>query len=238
MNIKIMSFNVQHCLNYLTQKIDYAVMVDAIKQCQADVVGLNEIYGFPPTEDYTRPEIEELAEMLGYYVYFARAIDITPGKPYGNALVSKYPILSAETIAIPNPQIPNPRTAYSYEPRCVLKAKLDVGNGLHVLVTHFGLNPDEQILAAQTVQNSMEDSRCVLMGDFNLTPESQLLVPIRARLNDAADLFSADLLSFPSDNPDRKIDYIFATPDVKILSADIPAIIASDHRPHTAVIEI
>jgi endonuclease/exonuclease/phosphatase (EEP) superfamily protein YafD len=31
-----------------------------------------------------------------------------------------------------------------------------------------------------------------------------------------------------------KIDYIFVSKDVEVVSANIPAIVASDHRPHTA----
>jgi endonuclease/exonuclease/phosphatase family metal-dependent hydrolase len=57
-------------------------------------------------------------------------------------------------------------------------------------------------------------------------------------MKDTADLFSHPLLSFPSDAPDRKIDYIFVSKDVEVLTADIPAIVASDHRPHTAEITI
>jgi endonuclease/exonuclease/phosphatase (EEP) superfamily protein YafD len=34
--------------------------------------------------------------------------------------------------------------------------------------------------------------------------------------------------------PHRKIDYIFVSHDIEIISADIPAIVASDHRPHIA----
>lgn len=238
MKLKIMSFNVQHCLNYRTQKIDYAVMVDAIQQCQAEIIGLNEMYDFSPLANSTISEIQELAARLGYYHYFARAIEIAPGKPYGNAILSKYPILSAETIAIPNPEAPLPNHKFSYEPRCVLKVTLDVGRPLCVLVSHFGLNPDEQTLAVQTVLSQIEDDRCVLMGDFNITPDNALLIPIRAELQDAAALFTEALLSFPSDNPDRKIDYIFVSKDIRLLEADIPPIVASDHRPHTAVIDI
>ena len=72
------------------------------------------------------------------------------------------------------------------------------------------------------------------MGDFNLMPDSPLLDPIRARMKDTADVFTSPKLSFPSDNPYRKIDYIFVSHDIKIVSADIPAIVASDHRPHIA----
>ena len=76
------------------------------------------------------------------------------------------------------------------------------------------------------------------MGDFNVLPEDDVLKPIRERMKDAADCFDKPLLSFPSDEPDRKIDYIFVSPDIEIVSADIPAIVVSDHRPHTAVINV
>ena len=39
--MKVMSFNTQHCLNYLERKIDFQVMADAINRCGADIVGLN-----------------------------------------------------------------------------------------------------------------------------------------------------------------------------------------------------
>jgi endonuclease/exonuclease/phosphatase family metal-dependent hydrolase len=74
------------------------------------------------------------------------------------------------------------------------------------------------------------------MGDFNVTPDNHVLDPIRERMNDASRLFDCEKLSFPSDKPSCKIDYIFASPDIEIVSADIPAIVASDHRPHTAQI--
>ena len=83
-----------------------------------------------------------------------------------------------------------------------------------------------------------ELNKVILMGDFNLPPESELLLPIKARLFDTAELFEKEKLSYPSDAPFVKIDYLFTSHDIKVLSADIPEIIASDHRPHTAAIEI
>ncbi len=43
--MKIMSFNTQHCANYLKEQIDYDIMAKAILDCGADVVGLNEMRG-------------------------------------------------------------------------------------------------------------------------------------------------------------------------------------------------
>ena len=152
---------------------------------------------------------------------------------YGNGLLSRVPVESAEMIMIPDPK-PRKYDGY-YETRCLLKAKLT--NGLTVLVTHFGLNPDEQENAVETVLSHLPENRCVLMGDFNMRPENPILNPIRQRLYDTAQLFPAPKLSFPSDAPTMKLDYIFVSDDLRVHSADIPPIVSSDHRPHTATIE-
>lgn len=230
--MKIMSFNTQHCLHFTEQRIDFAAMADAIRCVGADLVGLNEMRGAGEHPEYT-DQVPRLAELTGLpYFYFAKALDITGKGPYGNAILSRYPLRSAVTVPIPDPSV---RTYHGYyETRCLLKAELE--NGYRVLVTHFGLNPDEQKNAVDTVLCHLAPEKCILMGDFNVQPDNAVLEPIRARMRDAADLFAAPLQSFPSDAPRVKIDYIFVSPDVKLTEADIPAIVASDHRPHTATL--
>ena len=137
-----------------------------------------------------------------------------------------------ETILVPEPPVLNP--LFYYEQRCLLKVRLE--NGLVVLVIHFGLSPEEQENAVATVLDNLEDEKCILMGDFNILPDNPLLDPIRAKMKDTALYFDEPVLSFPSDDPKMKIDYIFVSPDLEVEQADIPAIVASDHRPHTAQI--
>ena len=231
--MKIMSFNTQHCLNYVERKIDYNIMAKAIINCGADVVGLNEMYNHP--ELFERCQTANLSSLTGLeHSYFAKAIDLDSGDDYGNGILSRYPILKAETIMIPDPVKKGSND--SYETRCILKVKLE--NGVTVLVTHFGLNEDEQKNAVMTVLENLEKEKCILMGDFNALPDDEVLKPIRERMKDTADAFKQTLLSFPSDNPDRKIDYIFTSEDIEIINADIPNIVASDHRPHTATVNI
>lgn len=229
--MKIMTFNTQHCLDYIEQKIDFNTMADAIEKIDPDIVGLQEMRNKGIVEEHA-DQVKILSELTGMpYYYFAKAIDFPDG-PYGNGILSKVPIISAETVLIPDPE----ERAYGgyYETRCVLKATLE--GGITVLVSHFGLNPDEIENAVRTVVENLKAEKCILMGDFNLKPDDPLLVPIREKMKDSADLFDCPKLSCPSDNPDKKIDYIFASPDVKIVEADIPAIVASDHRPHTATV--
>ena len=230
--MKLMSFNTQHCLNYLERKIDFPLMAKTILNSGAEVVGLNEMRDEGPREDYG-PQTAILSELTGMaHAYFAKAIDVDGCNPYGNAILSRIPFKSVETIPIPDPER-RPGGKY-YETRCLLKAKLV--NGLTVLVTHFGLNPEEQENAVSTVLANLEEEKCVLMGDFNVLPEDPVLLPIRERMTDTAAFFAGERRSFPSDAPERKIDYIFVSRDMAVEAADIPAVVASDHRPHTAEI--
>ena len=236
MKIKFMSYNTQHCLNFITKEIDFDIIADTIKKCEADIIGLQEIRDEGQDADY-QSQAKIIAEKLGYhYYYFAEAIRLEGVNPYGNAIISRYPIISAETIMIPDPEIKK-YDGY-YETRCLLKATIDVRNGLNVLVSHFGLNPDEQENAVETVVSNMPKEHCVLMGDFNMEPDNQILNPIMQGLQDTAKFFSTYKLSFPSDTPEVKIDYIFVSKDLKVEYADIPEIISSDHRPHVATIEL
>lgn len=228
--MKLMTFNTQHCLNYISREIDFDIMADTIKIFNADIVGLNEMRGKGEDPEYEE-QVKILAEKAGYpYYFFAKAIDFPGGNPYGNGILSKLPIINTEIIHIPDPDTKT-GTEY-YEHRCVLKAQLD--GGYTVLVTHFGLNEDEKENAVKTVSENLVSKKCIFMGDLNTVPEKELLNPIREVLNDTASVFEKPLLSCPSDKPEIKIDYIFVSPDFEIVSADIPEIIASDHRPHIA----
>lgn len=232
--MKIMSFNTQHCMNYITQKIDFDIMAEAIKKCDPDIVGLNEMRNKGVSEEYDA-QVEILSNLTGLENhYFARAIYFDNANPYGNGLLSKYAIKEAKTITIPDPN-PKKYDGY-YETRCILKAKLE--NDITVMVVHFGLNPDEHENAVKTIVENLEDKKCILMGDFNVEPDNTVLTPIREKMTDASCKFKNELLSWPSDKPNQKIDYIFVSPDIEVINADIPDIVASDHRPHTAQIEL
>lgn len=235
MNLKIMSFNTLHCEDWVNKKINFDVFAKAISDSGADIIGLQEVRGKGTDPEYDA-QAKILSEKTGYYYYFAKAFDVGGENPYGNAILSKYPIKKAETIKIPD--IWTVKYKGRHEPRCVLKAEIDIPDGLTVLVAHFGLNAGEAQDAVQTLLLNREQERCIIMGDFNVTPDDAVLTPLREAMNDAADLFEKELLSWPADVPDRKIDYIFCSKDIKIKNADIPDIIVSDHRMHTADIEL
>ena len=235
--LRIMTFNIQHCMNFITRKIDYPLFAETIAKSGADIVGLNEVRGQSETDGYDA-QAQILAENAGYkYFCFAKAIEFGGRDPYGNAVLSKYPIISAETVMIPDP---SPRRYHGYyETRCAAKLRIDTGDGeLTVISVHFGLNRDEHENARDTVLSATTGRRCVLMGDMNVTPASPILSPIRERMTDTADSLSEGRNTFPSNFPRKKIDYIFVSPDVKVKDARVPKLIVSDHRPVVADLEL
>lgn len=237
--VNIMTYNIQSAINSGKEEQvenDYAAFARVINTYEADIVGLNEVWdegtGDPMMiYKHKEPQVKKLSEASGLqYFKFAEAFSLDYGK-YGNGILSKFAIKNFEVIPIPIPEgkVGKKGEGGSYESRCLLKATLE--NGLTVLVTHFGVNADEQQNAAEIVLNNITKKKCVLMGDFNVAPDSGILKKIRKKMKDTADLFEKELLSCPADNPTEKLDYIFVSKDMDIISADIPDEVVSDHRP-------
>ena len=244
MELKLMSYNIQHGLNYKTriapegkEIILLPALAHVIRNAGADIVGLNEVYEAGPTPEYFS-QAENMAAMMGYQGYFAAAIRLGEGWPYGNALLSRWPIQKAETILIPDPPVKD-EDAY-YETRCVLRAVIEpeAGKPITVLVSHFGLAKAEMRNAVATAKAlfEAEEGPVVLMGDFNMTPDDPILAPLLEIADDSAALFDSEKLSFPADAPEMKIDYILGR-NITFTAADIPAVLESDHRPYTATVE-
>jgi endonuclease/exonuclease/phosphatase family metal-dependent hydrolase len=74
----------------------------------------------------------------------------------------------------------------------------------------------------------------VLMGDLNAEPGSAEIARLRAAgLTDAftaAGGGPADELTWPADRPDRRIDYIWLSPDLAATGFAATTSTASDHR--------
>jgi len=234
--LKIASYNIQSCRNHPDRnQIDAHFSANVINEYMPDIIGLNEvssgkIYGEQP---------KELAEIIGYPYYFYAPILEFPGRLYGNGIISKYPIKNAEMIPIPDPEVKD-EDAY-YETRCVLKAEIDVLGGITVLVSHFGLANSEKKNAVKTVCEilGLNPEKTLLMGDFNVTPDCEYLNPIKDVLNDTASGYDeSKLLSWPSDEGQRKIDYIFASKDFKVLNTEVSVTIGSDHKMIVADLEL
>lgn len=242
MEIRFMTFNVQHFHPYRQEPwdtIDVPRFADAIRCFSPDILALNEVRGEGRHALY-KGQASELSGELGYSAFFVPAFTV-PGKdgpagPYGNAILSRHPILRPEVVHIPDPE--DRSNGQWFEPRAVGKAEILLPDGqtVTVLATHFGLNASEQRNAVDTVCSLLDriTTPVILAGDFNVLPDDPVLDPIRTRLKDTADRMRGEKLSFPSDAPERKIDYVFCSDGLTVSFAHIPPLVLSDHRPYVA----
>ena len=235
MDIRIMTFNIQHCalhqthLDKLPEQIEPAAMTAVIEEVGADICGLNEVRGLGKTPTYTA-QAEKMAALLGYHGVFGRSIYVGGTEPYGNGLVSRWPIEKMEVIHIPDPiLIENP---HRMESRSILRCEFDIGGGFVVYQSHFGLTTPEREHAVTLAHQllSAEKLPAVLMGDFNMTPDDALMAPLLKDFASSAALLEGQF-THPTEDPDVMIDYIFANSKVQLKNAAIRHGVVSDHCP-------
>ncbi len=231
--MKIMTFNIQHALNYKTRKIDYALFIRSIKKFNPDLCGLNEVRGRGWMPSY-KNQTGIIAKGLGWYGYFGKAVMLDFGNPYGNAVVSQHPFKSVETVKIPDPV--KDEDGY-YETRCVIRAVQEYdGKDVMFLICHMGLNLGERKNAVEVICRLLDetDMPAVVMGDFNIEPHGQELKPLFERLTDTD---KTGECTFPSDNPVKKIDYIFYR-GLECMSVMTVDEVISDHLPIIAEFKV
>lgn len=229
MKLKLLSFNIQHCRNFITRQIDIDSVVNLIKETGADIIGLNEVYG---EFDNNKAQYQEISEKLGFYYYFGQTIT-WKNIPFGNALISKYPLKDPKNIMIPDPEV---RDSHWYETRSIIRTNFKDFD-LNLLITHYGLFDTEQENALNTTLNLINDikERIVFMGDLNMEPSNPKIKTLESILVNTHPFEEA---TYPSNEPIKKIDYIFVSKDLKYKNAKIIKKIVSDHFAHYAEIEI
>lgn len=254
MKLRIMTYNIASCRNY--EQVDAKGgalcskperVADVIREISPDFCGLNEVSHFDKNEKPEDKQTDYLAKATGLNnSFFGYAKHITYAntalnKDYGNAVISKHPIISSEIIPIPDPEIKD-ENAY-YETRSITKVKLDVAGGITVLQTHMGLANAESKNATLELCKIIDNTEgpIVLMGDFNIRPSNPLIDILREKLFDTALIREDYFKTFPSYDlkyTPCKIDYIFVSNHFKTLSLEVPQTSVSDHLPYFVEVEI
>ena len=241
MELKILTFNIQSCKDYIKKDFNPKVSGDAIKEINPDIVGLNEVRGKGNDEFFTN-QTRTLANYANFkYYIFGQAITVLNKGPYGNAMLSKYPFTNIEIIKIPDPLVKD-EDAY-YESRGIIKSTIEVnGKYLNVISTHVGLARGEQKNAIATLKELIKpilvkNEPLILLGDFNMTPDDELISELKEYIDDTTDLIEGSINTFPSIDSIKKIDYIF-TKNVVVKKVQVEKIVASDHFPLSAIIEL
>ena len=153
-----------------------------LARLQPDVVGLQEVLRFRPDGAGDAPlstsndQATEIADGLGFQLAYSVASDYGNGLKFGNALLSRHPIVAEQSFALPGVE--------SGESRSLLYALCDTPHGsLPVFVTHLnwklhhGAVRQRQVafIAERIAELAPIDGPHlppVLLGDFNAAPDA------------------------------------------------------------------
>ena len=171
MQVRVLTWNIHKCIGGIDRRYDLDRVAQVLAAAEADLCMLQEV-----AEDGTRYrgdcQFDELCERLDYshHTYFVN-VRLGPRRgAYGNAILSRWPILGAENIDLTQPR---------KRARSVLHAQLRLSlpdqstRTLHAFNLHLGLSERErrrqltQFLAGQPFARLHLDTPIVVAGDFN-----------------------------------------------------------------------
>lgn len=236
--IRFVSYNVHSAFD-IDGNLDVASIAQVIDDTRADVVGLQEV----PRGQLLSANIDLLTLLQLELGFEHIAFFGTTDPVWGNAILSRYPIIDVGTDYLPRVGTPM-RRGY-------LGALLAVGD-LEILVISTHLqhvndsdvhdeDPEADLLSVHTEQINVileqwgGQTPAVLMGDFNARPKwAQIAMITSAGWVDTwVEAGSGDGFTSNSVDPRYRIDYIFHTSDI---TADDVGVIQSTASDHFAVV--
>lgn len=231
--LRVVSYNIKHGRgNDNVVNLDRTASV--LRALQPDIVGLQEVDDLA-TRSGGVPQAERLGQSLGMHHAFGRFMDFQGGA-YGMAILSRHPIVSTESVRLPNGN--EPRVALAVEVQLPSNRRLTIVN------VHFDWVGDDKFRFAQasalTTYLDGLKTPYVLLGDFNDEPGSRTLALFKARAAEARKP-ATDRFTFSSTDPAKEIDFIFTAPAAAWRHGEVRVItepLVSDHRPVLAVLEL
>jgi endonuclease/exonuclease/phosphatase family metal-dependent hydrolase len=233
--VKVLSFNILHGKT-TNGSFDLDIIANVIKKSNADFVSLQEVdFKTNRAKKYDLPT--ELGVRTKMASLFGRAMYYDGGE-YGEGILSKYSFLSTRNVMLPFTKGNEPRAAL--EITTVLKS----GDTISFIGTHLDhLKEDtDRVSQVRAINEVFLKNKypTILSGDLNDTPSSKT-INILESFWKASYTKENPLLTFPSDNPIKKIDYVLFYPKKswKVISKEtICDTIASDHCAYLVTLKL
>ncbi len=240
MKLRVLSYNIHKCIGGVDRRYEPDRIAEVIRKQDPDVLLLQEVDAGVKRSNGDR-QTELLGEMVGmrHHTWFPN-VDVGGGGHYGNAILSKYPLIESSNIDL---------TIRFKKARSVLHGVIrvrhdDVDRTVHVFNMHLGLARFERriqlrkFLDCHPFANLHHETPIVVGGDLNdvYGGLGELLRPAGFRGTERRPL------TFPAWGPVRPLDAIFVRGCVDFLKlarceSDL-ARKASDHRPLIADVRL
>jgi endonuclease/exonuclease/phosphatase family metal-dependent hydrolase len=238
--VRLVTLNTHHGVGD-DQRHDLPRLATVLAAADADIVCLQEVdrrFG-GRSDDVDQALL--LSRALDMQLAWGPAIE-QPGdaeRGYGNALLSRLPLLVSDVHRLPG----------GGEPRIALRTMVELdGAALWVTTTHLTTGSAEERAAQVAALGALHEDAMetgVLVGDLNADPDAPELGPLRERFGDAWELAAErddqgagwrfwrhGGATSPARSPHRRIDQVWVTPGIAVASARVlDAAGATDHLP-------
>jgi len=238
--LRALSYNIHKCIGGVDRRYDLGRIAEVIHKLDVDVAMLQEVDGGAARSNHDH-QVDLLGDQLGlrYRTWFPN-VDVRGGGQYGNAILSRYPIIESTNLDL-SIRFKKRRSAL----HAVLRIRHDdVDRTIHLYNMHLGLARYERrrqlrmFLDSHPFQNLHHDTPIVVGGDLNdlYGGLGELLAPAGFRGIERRPL------TFPAWGPMRALDAIFVRGHmdfVRLSRCDSElARRASDHRPLIAEVRL
>ena len=259
--LKLMTYNI-HFGNSIENKYSIEEIGKVIKNSKADIICLQEVDVNWESRSNYENTIQKLSELTKFYYFFAPIYNKRsnrgkeyPNEKFGVGFLSRYEIISSYNYNLSRwstqKEDPQPGDA-EFPPKkggfgnILINIK---GKIISVYNTHLDYRPNPppdfyksireiQVLEMLEIIN-FENYPVILMGDMNCdTSAKEVFSPLFNYFNDGW-IFgnSTNGYTFPSNNPNKRIDYILISKDLDVKNSMLIETQASDHLPVLVDIE-
>ncbi len=241
--VRLVTFNTHHGVGD-DRRHDLARLAKVLASADADVICLQEVDSHFGDRSEDVDQAVLLSRALDMQLAWGPAIDEPrpgdrPRRQYGNALLSRLPILISDVHPLPG----------GGEPRSALRTLVELdGGALWVTTTHLSTRSaaerGEQAALLRALHTEPMATG-VVAGDLNAGPDAPELAPLREGFADAWELAHErddqarwrfwqrhEGLTHPARAPHVRIDQVWVTPGIQVAGARVlDGEGASDHLP-------
>jgi endonuclease/exonuclease/phosphatase family metal-dependent hydrolase len=238
MQLRLLTYNIHKCIGGLDRRFDPERVRATIAHYRPDLVLMQEV-----DNQASRSRFHSLSELLGdllglrHRSWFPN-VHVRGGGEYGNAVLSRFPILEAHNIDLTIP--PRKRRSVLHA-RCRVRLPSGVQRTLHIYNLHLGLSGGERrkqldrFLTSQPFSKLDPRAPILIAGDFNdvwATLGRDCLQPAGFRG------MPRPIRTFPAWAPLRPLDSVYVRGRLELVEVHRARIdsarYASDHLPLVA----
>ena|GEM_PF-410052 len=239
--IRVLSYNIHHGEG-IDSRLDLERIARTILSVEPDLVMLQEVdrnTGRSKQVDQSA----ELARLTKMHVVFGENI-LHDGGQYGNAILSRFPILRHKNHSLPNLTAGEQRGLLEAEVQLPVRLRQpSTPSTLLVFGTHLDHRRDAQERFASAIAINARimqspGNPAILAGDLNDTPDSPTLIELGKHWIRSNEVISPTI---PVSEPTRQIDYVMvdSTNRWRVVETKVlDEAVASDHRAIFAVLEL